>query len=62
MIYCNVERLRRNGNICLFNTKADLEVIAKAHNQVVDALEKAYREINRLSKEIEQFKAGEQNG
>lgn len=38
--------------------KQGIDVIIEAHNDLVDALAKAYDEINRLSKEIEQLKGG----
>ena len=60
MIKCKVERIRRNGNTPLFHTRQDFDVLIEAHNTLVDALEVAYEEINRLSKEIEKLKAGEQ--
>ena len=60
MIKCKVVRIRRNGNTSLFHTRQDFDVLIEAHNTLVDALEVAYEEINRLSKEIEKLKAGEQ--
>ena len=59
MIKCKVERIRRNGNTFLFHTRQDFDVLIEAHNTLVDALEVAYEEINRLSKEIEKLKDGE---
>ena len=58
MIKCKVERIRRNGNTPLFHTRQDFDVLIEAHNTLVDALEVAYEEINRLSKEIERLTDG----
>ena len=38
----------------------DFNAIIDAHNVLVDTLEVAYDEINRLSEEMEKLKAGEQ--
>lgn len=60
MIKFKVGRLRRNGNFSLIHSREDFDIIIEAHNTLVDALEVAYGEINRLSKDIEKLKAGEQ--
>lgn len=60
MITCKVGRIKRNDDICLFHTRQDFDVIIKEHNRLVDALEIAYDEINRLSEEIKLLKAGEE--
>ena len=62
MITFKVGKLKRNGNFCLIHNKYDFDVVIEAHNMLVDALDVAYNEINRLSEEIERLKAGEQNG
>lgn len=59
MIKCKVGRLRWSDSLCLFHTRADFDVIIKEHNRLVDALDIAYKEINRLSDEIERLKVGE---
>lgn len=59
MIKFKVGRLRRNGNFSIIHSREDFDIIIEAHNMLVDALSVAYDEINRLSKEIEQLKAGE---
>ena len=43
----------------IYNQK-DFNAITDAHNILVDALEVAYDEINRLSEEIEKLKAGKE--
>ena len=60
MIKCKVGRLRRNGSFSLIHSREDFNTIIEAHNMLVDALEVAYDEINRLDREIEKLKAGEQ--
>ena len=50
MIELTAERLIYN--------REDFNTIIDAHNVLVDALEIAYDEINRLSEEIEELKAG----
>ena len=60
MIKYKVGRLRRNGNFSLIHSREDFNTIMEAHNTLVDALEVAYDEINRLDREIERLKAGEQ--
>ena len=60
MIKCKVGRLRKNGNFSLIHSREDFNTIIKAHNMLVDVLEVAYDEINRLDREIEKLKAGEQ--
>lgn len=56
MIKFKVGRLRRNGDFSLIHTRQDFDVVIEAHNTLVDALEVAYGEINRLDREIERFK------
>ena len=60
MITFKVGKLRRNGNFCLVQNKYHFDVVIEAHNILVDALDVAYNEINRLSEEIERLKAGEE--
>lgn len=62
MITCKVGKMRRNNNLCFFHNKQAIDIIIEEHNKVVDALDIAYNEINRLLHEIEILKAGEQNG
>lgn len=45
----------------LIYSREDFNEIIDAHNVLVDALEVAYDEINRLSEEMEKLKAGEQS-
>lgn len=59
MITCKVGKMRRNNNLCLFHTKEDFNIIMQEHNKLVDALDIAYKEINRLSDELEQLKIKE---
>ena len=58
MIKCNVGKMRQTYSLCIFSTKANFDVIMKEHNRLVDALDIAYKEINRLSDEIERLKGG----
>ena len=44
----------------LIYNQEDFNAIIDAHNVLVDALEAAYDEINRLSEEMEKLKAGKQ--
>ena len=60
MITFKVGKIRRNGNFCIIHSRYDFDVLIEAHNTLVDALEVAYDEINRLDREIEKLKAGEQ--
>ena len=52
MIKLTAERLIYN--------QEDFNAIIDAHNILVDALEVAYDEINRLSEEMEKLKAGKE--
>lgn len=53
MITFKVIRVKRNGKFSLIHSREYIDAIMKAQNMLVDALEVAYNEINRLSKEIE---------
>ena len=44
----------------LIYNQEDFNAIIDIHNVLVDALEVAYDEINRLSEEMEKLKAGDQ--
>lgn len=58
MIKWNVGKMRWTYSPCSFSTKENFDVIMKEHNKLVDALDIAYKEINRLSYEIERLKEG----
>ena len=59
MITFKVGKIRRNGNFCIIHSKYEFDVLIEAHNTLVDALDVAYDEINRLSEEIERLKVGD---
>ena len=61
MITFKVRKIKRNSNLCIIHSRYDFDVLIEAHNTLVDALDVAYNEINRLSEEIERLKAGKQN-
>lgn len=56
MITCKVGKMIRENNLCLFHTKKDFDMMVQEHNKLVDALNIAYKEINRLSNEIKLLK------